>query len=59
MTATTEPVVLERKVAGVGTIQFEEGVKRDGKPYRNYWLLKDGNTRRRAGALFTPSWKRL
>jgi hypothetical protein len=46
MTATAEPVTLERKVTGVGTIVFEEGVRKDGKPYRNYWLLKEGNTRR-------------
>jgi hypothetical protein len=48
MTATAEPVTLERKVTGVGTIVFEEGVRKDGKPYRNYWLLKEGNTRRNA-----------
>jgi hypothetical protein len=45
-TATEEPVTLERKVAGMGTIQFEEGVRRDGKTYRNYWLLKEGGARR-------------
>jgi hypothetical protein len=45
MTATAEPVTLERKVAGVGTIVFEEGT-RNGKPYRNYWLLKEGGTKR-------------
>src|SRR4051812_36279249 len=46
MTTTTESVTLERKVAGVGTIVFEEGVRKDGKPYRNYWLLKEGGTKR-------------
>jgi hypothetical protein len=46
MTATTEPVTLERVVPGMGTIQFEEGVRRDGKTYRNYWLLKEGGTKK-------------
>lgn len=47
MTATTEePTTLERKIVGLGTIFFEEGTRRDGKPYRNYWWLAEGNSRK-------------
>lgn len=46
MTTATESVTLERKVPGVGTIQFEEGERKDGRKFRNYWLTREGNSRR-------------
>jgi len=49
MTATaTEPTRLERVVAGIGTIFYEEKRDRAGRERRNYWLLPEGGTRRQS-----------
>lgn len=42
MTATVEPVRLERTIAGIGTVEFVESEKR-----RDYWLMPEGGERRR------------
>jgi hypothetical protein len=42
VTATVEPIRLERFVPGIGTVEFVESERR-----RDYWLLPEGGERRR------------